>query len=132
MSGVVVDTNILSFAFRSDTRFGMYRRHHVGREWHISFMTLAEINAGIFLRGWTFEASEKLDQQLSACRILFADTELCSEWGRIRALRRPRPIPVADCWIAATALRLNCPLVTHNPKDFVDIQGLQVITEAAS
>jgi len=41
-----------------------------------------------------------------------------------------RPISVQDAWIAATALRHGCPLVTHNRDDFAKITGLTVISEA--
>lgn len=44
--------------------------------------------------------------------------------------RAGRPAPLADSWIAATALHLNLALVTHNPRDFQGIDGLIVISEA--
>lgn len=44
--------------------------------------------------------------------------------------RRAQPMPVADCWIAATALAFGLELVTHNPADFRGIPGLAVVTEA--
>ena len=31
-----------------------------------------------------------------------------------------------DAWIAATARTYGLPLVTHNPRDFSDIEGLDV------
>ena len=41
-----------------------------------------------------------------------------------------RPMPSNDAWIAATALRYDTPLVTHNVKDFEHLQnmGLNLIT----
>lgn len=62
--------------------------------------------------------------------VLHSDETVCQEWAAIRAVRRAQPIPVADCWIAATALAFGLELVTHNPADFQGIQGLAVITEA--
>jgi tRNA(fMet)-specific endonuclease VapC len=130
MSRIVIDTNVLSFVIRRDNNFKKYRNHIVGREWHVSFMTLAELHEGVFRSGWSFDAIEAIDLHLNNCEIVFPDLNLCSEWGRIRALRRNKPIPVADCCIAATALSLNCPIVTHNPRDFVNIPGLKVIAES--
>jgi len=40
-----------------------------------------------------------------------------------------QPIQVADAWIAATALALDVPLVTHNAVDFEGIEGLEILTE---
>jgi tRNA(fMet)-specific endonuclease VapC len=52
-------------------------------------------------------------------------------WAEIQAnaKRVGRPISVADSWIAATALRYDAPLITHNPSDFFNVPGLTVITE---
>ena len=52
-------------------------------------------------------------------------------FARIRAQRRKigREIAVADAWIAATALSLDCPVVTHNIRDFADIPELTVVSE---
>jgi len=49
------------------------------------------------------------------------------EWARIKS-RRGRPIEDDDAWIAATAVRHNTPLVTHNPRHFRNIDGLEILT----
>ena len=41
--------------------------------------------------------------------------------------RKGRPIGALDPFIAATALVLGCPVVTHNTRHFETIDGLQVI-----
>ena len=38
----------------------------------------------------------------------------------------------ADAWIAATALHLDVPLVTHNKNDFLGVDGLTLITESGN
>lgn len=45
------------------------------------------------------------------------------------ALTLGLPMSPQDAWVAATALRYNLPLVTHDPDDFQQIAGLIVITE---
>jgi predicted nucleic acid-binding protein len=47
----------------------------------------------------------------------------------VGARRRGRVIQAADAWIAATALLLRVPLVTHNASNFAGISGLTVISE---
>jgi predicted nucleic acid-binding protein len=37
---------------------------------------------------------------------------------------------VGDAWIAATALEVGAPLVTHNRRHFEEVAGLVVISEA--
>ena len=63
--------------------------------------------------------------------VLHSDEAVCEQWAAIRVARRAQPMPVADCWIAATALAFGLELVTHNPADFRGIPGLAVVTEAA-
>lgn len=56
-------------------------------------------------------------------------SRICRQWGAIRCERRARTIAVDDAWIAATARAHGSPLVTHNPRDFQDIEGLRVLAE---
>jgi tRNA(fMet)-specific endonuclease VapC len=41
------------------------------------------------------------------------------------------PITFADAWIAAAALQLNVPLVTHNASDYRAVDNLTILTAAA-
>lgn len=58
------------------------------------------------------------------------DIELCRIWANLRAERQTigQPLLAQDAWIAATAVRHDLPLVTHNAKDFQNIPKLQVLT----
>jgi tRNA(fMet)-specific endonuclease VapC len=59
------------------------------------------------------------------------DKNTCIQWAKIQAeaKRIGRPISTADAWIAATALVFDVSLVTHNPKDFINVTDLRIITE---
>ena len=56
---------------------------------------------------------------------------LCLRWAEAMcsARRNGRPIQTADGWVAATALLHDIPVVTHNRKHFVGVDGLAVISE---
>lgn len=43
MPEVVVDTDVVSYLFKKDTRSRLYRRHLLGNGLVVSFMTLAEL-----------------------------------------------------------------------------------------
>jgi predicted nucleic acid-binding protein len=45
MAIVVVDTDVVSFRFKKDTRARLYKRHLLGQQPLIAFMTLAELCA---------------------------------------------------------------------------------------
>jgi predicted nucleic acid-binding protein len=46
----------------------------------------------------------------------------------VRARANGRRIDTADAWIAATALLYGAPLITHNPKDYLGVPELKVLT----
>jgi predicted nucleic acid-binding protein len=73
-----------------------------------------------------------LARLLESYEVAYPDDSLCRRWALMIATMRRigRPLPLADSWIAATALHLDLPLVTHNPGDFAGIVGLQIISEA--
>ena len=39
-------------------------------------------------------------------------------------------IDAADAWIAATALAVGAPLITHNAKDYAGITGLKLQSQS--
>ena len=128
---VLVDTDVFSFIFRRDPRGASYRTHIEGRIAILSFQTVAELLFGAYMANWGQERVEALRDEMRKYAVADFDAEMAERWAEIRAERRSagHEIPVADAWIAATALRLDCPIVTNNRRDFAGISGLQVITE---
>lgn len=130
MGYVVVDTDVVSYLFKGDTRAEGYRRHLEGVTPAVSFMTVAELYRWAFSRKWGQARIARMEQALRNYVILPFDAELCRRWALIQTERaaKGRPISTADAWVAACALRHGCPLVTHNLGDFRDIDGLTVIS----
>ena len=54
MTTVVVDTDVLSFAIKGDTRAAAYHNHLVGKVAAISFMTVAELDRWSLARNWGY------------------------------------------------------------------------------
>lgn len=131
MNVILLDTNIVSFIFKGDSRATEYALHLQGKHLAISFMTVAEMYQWAAIRQWGTRRIKQLEQTLmSNYTVLSFDIALCQKWGEVRAKRRAmgKPISPEDAWVAATALQYDLPLVTHNPKDFEGISGLEVIT----
>ena len=59
-------------------------------------------------------------------RIINLDTDVLTEWGKLRA-RTCRTLPAVDSLIAASAIAHHMFLVTRNTKDFDDIEGINLI-----
>jgi predicted nucleic acid-binding protein len=66
--------------------------------------------------------------------LLLPDAETAATWARIKSKceRKGRPISFADAWIAAAAVQLNVPLVTHNVSDYRAVDGLTVVAAPAT
>ena len=128
---IVVDTNVVSYIFKHDTRGTLYESHLKGRLAIIAAQTFAELEAWPLKNGWGIRRHEALRANLNTYTFAEADKAICLQWAKVQAnaKRIGRPITEADAWIAATALAYAVPLVMHNPDDFMNVPGLTVITE---
>ncbi len=126
---ILLDTNIVSYVHRGGEMERLYARHLAEKIWTVSFMTVAEILEGAFRAKQNGKPYRNYIDMIAKYTVLPWNVAVCECWARIRADRYRHPIPVADCWIAATAVCYNVPLVTHNPEDFSEIDGLKIITE---
>jgi predicted nucleic acid-binding protein len=132
MDAVVVDTDVVSYQFKGDTRARAYRAHLRGRRLVISFMTLAELERWALERNWGPRERARLRRFLLRFTLEPFNRALCRKWAEVvvSARRRGRPIDTADAWIAATALQLGVPLVTHHVGDYAGVSGLAILSEA--
>lgn len=132
MSVVLLDTNIISFIIKGDTRIQLYGSELNGQQHALSFMTVAELYEWIGIRNWGARRISAFEKMLSNYAVLPAEPEMSALWGQIRttAYKSGKGISASDGWIAATALHYQLPLVTHNPKDFDFIPNLIIVTFA--
>jgi tRNA(fMet)-specific endonuclease VapC len=131
MNTILLDTNIVSYLFKGDTRAAFYEPHILNRELAVAMMTVAELFQWAAARNWGQSRIRRLDETIQNYTILPVDIEACRMWAAVRVQRSAggHPISSQDAWIAATALRYQPSLVTHNPADYQGISGLTVITE---
>lgn len=132
MATLVVDTCVISYIEKGDTRGDLYEKHLVGNTLVLSFMTLAELDRWALARKWGPGRMAKMAQHIGSTYAVHPyDRALCHEWARVSEAAKDagKTISTADAWIAATATLHGVALVTHNPNDFTGIDGLTVITE---
>ncbi|MGZ8842326.1 MAG: PIN domain-containing protein [Pyrinomonadaceae bacterium] len=128
---VVVDTDVISFLFKGDTRAALYELRLDGKLQMIAAQTRAELERWSLFHNWGDRRREALREYLRDFVFVAADEAVCLRWAEVKnnAHRIERPISCEDAWIAATALAYDSPLVTHNPNDFRSVPNLSVITE---
>lgn len=132
MPAVLVDTNIAIYLATGHSLAGRYRPHLEGNVLAMSFATVGELYYTARRAKARARAIAYWQEHLPHYAVLFPDLPTCEIWARITAecMGRGRPRQDNDLWIAATALRQGIPLVTHNRRDFEDISGLALISEA--
>ena len=127
-SRVVIDSNVMSYIAKRSPIADYYLPYLAGREVVISFQTREEALFGAYLAGWGERRVNDLKQQMDQYEVHWPDDELVDLCARLRQQRQAagRRLEVADAWVAATALYLECPLASHDG-DFSDIPDLQLI-----
>lgn len=127
---MLVDTDIVSYFYKKDTRAAGYEKYLAGNAVFISFMTVAELYKWPFERNFSETKRQQLVAYLRNYTVLPYDDALAWTWAELVGKTcRHRPMSLPDSWIAATALRHRLAIVTHNRKHFEGIPGLTVISE---
>lgn len=134
MSWLLLDTNVVSYLFKGDSRAAAYAPLLNGNELAISMMTVAELFQWAAMRDWGLVRLQALESLMNRFAIMPIDVETCRFWAVARAGRAARgePISPQDAWIAATCLRHRLPLVTHNTRDYQNIPGLIILDPLSS
>jgi tRNA(fMet)-specific endonuclease VapC len=127
MPSVLLDTTVATLLHPKKQRWSelrLYERYLIGSTLAISFQTVAELRLWGVQKNWGAAARAGLDAFVAGFVVVPYDDELGHQWARVMAAARAvgRRLEAGDAWIAATAVRLDVPLVTHD----ADFRGLKV------
>ena len=130
---LVVDTDVVSYLFKQDTRGDLNKPHLRGHLLVISPMTRAELEDWALDHNWGQRRRDEMRAHLKQFILAPFDEDLCVKWAEATdsARRRGRPINSSDAWVAAVALHYDVPLVTHNRTDYVGVVNLKVISQSS-
>jgi predicted nucleic acid-binding protein len=78
---VVVDTNIISFFLKGDTRASLYQPHLDGRLQIIAAQTRAELELWTLIRNWGRRRRTALHAYLKDFILAEADETVCLRWA---------------------------------------------------
>lgn len=136
--GVVVDTMVVSWLLddRPNPLAERYRRLIGTEPVVLAFQTVMELRFGALRAGWGELRRRRLERRLAEFAVVQPDDALITTCAELR-LRCQQAghalgdkLHDGDRWIAATAIRLDLPLVSDDGI-FTDAPGLRVITERA-
>jgi tRNA(fMet)-specific endonuclease VapC len=94
----------------------------------ISVVTAAELRAGAIRSGWGERKRNELEATINAYVAVDVDDQIADVWARLKAecLQQGRNVGLNDLWIAATGVRLDCPVASLD-QDFARIPGIQLL-----
>jgi len=123
---VVLDTDVASFLFKNSPHCRPYRKVTNGTRLALAFASVAELFKWSLKRDWSIKKIRKLEDALHAYTILPYDQDMAWSWARVVCAcdDAGRPISPSDAWIAASALRHDIHLVTHNVTHFEAAESL--------
>jgi predicted nucleic acid-binding protein len=129
-TAVVVDTDVVSYLFKSHPNAFHHLPDLTDRTPVISFMTQAELDRWVLEARWGEARRKRLREYLERFVVLPYDRALCAKWAEVTIAAQAcgRRIECADAWIAATALLVGAPLITHNRNDYLGVPGLTLIS----
>jgi predicted nucleic acid-binding protein len=130
MTPVVVDTDVVSFLFKNDSRAQLYLPLMRNRDLLVSFMTEAELEQWILLAKWGVDRVRRFRIFMTGFASVPTSRDLILQWAGVMVAARAngRRIEAADAWIAATTLLYDAALIMHNPKDYLGVPNLRVLS----
>jgi tRNA(fMet)-specific endonuclease VapC len=130
VSKLMLDTNIISYLWKSHSLAKLYAPHLAGKTLVISFITVGELFFWAEDAGWGEKRKQQLEMKLRNFIVVPSDHEIARCYGMVAKERKRQghPISLHDAWIAACAIRHGVKLVTHNTKDFEGITNLSILS----
>lgn len=126
MVGALIDTDILIDVLRGDVvAYAYLRRLDTWHDWlAVSVVTQMELIVGCRNKA----ELRALDNFLARFRIIEIDEYTSHKAVELlKQYRLSHGLLIADAFIAATALRLGCPLASRNQRDYRFIRNLNLL-----
>ncbi|MGH8900916.1 MAG: PIN domain-containing protein [Egibacteraceae bacterium] len=133
---VVVDTNVFGSRMVPSSRSGigpLYDPYLIGRRIVIASQTVAELRYWALKAGWSEKNRERMEQRIRQVAVVGVDDDLAWTYAELkdRCVRSGHALGQkphdGDRWIAATAIRYEIPLISHDGV-FKNVPGLSLIT----
>jgi predicted nucleic acid-binding protein len=81
MTSVLVDTDVISYLFKNDTRAESYRSILMGKLLVVSFMTVAELERWAIQKNWGASRRAKMEEHLRNFVVHPFSRDLCVKWA---------------------------------------------------
>jgi predicted nucleic acid-binding protein len=126
---IIIDTNVLIYYITAIPSAEPLRTYVEGHGGGVSFQTLGELRFVSKRRNWGPRLLGAMDTALARMIVVPPIDEIIDRWAQLMhdQMQIGSRLEVGDAWIAATALHLECPLLTSDRKDFARVEGLALL-----
>jgi predicted nucleic acid-binding protein len=133
--GVVVDTMVIRWLLdeRPNALGDRYRAMIGARPVVLAFQTVMELRRGALRAGWGELRRRRLERAVAELAVVQPDDDMSTACAELRQRCREQGHPLGgkvhdgDRWLAATAIRLELPLASHDAV-FNAAPGLELLT----
>ncbi|MBI5122652.1 type II toxin-antitoxin system VapC family toxin [Candidatus Roizmanbacteria bacterium] len=127
----LLDTNVVIDFLKGDSKTIYSIRKIIKRPLFISVVTIGEYNYGALRSQNTKNQIDLFKSFCERMKITFIsiDKNTIEEYAKLQASlsKKGKLKPIFDLLIASSCIINDCILVTRNKKDFVGIEGLQIL-----
>lgn len=124
-NNILLDTNIVIELFKGNPAITAFLETQQIVD--IPFAVLGELYLGAYRSSNPKKHIKQVEAFLENCNVLIADDETANHYALIKTalLKKGKPIPENDIWIAAVSKQFNLKLHTQD-KHFKEIDGLNL------
>lgn len=124
-NNILLDTNIVIELFKGNVAVAAFLETQQTVD--IPFAVLGELYLGAYRSSNPKKHLQQLEAFLENCNVLIADDETANQYAIIKTalLKKGKPIPENDMWIAAVSKQFDLKLHTQD-KHFKEIAGLNL------
>jgi tRNA(fMet)-specific endonuclease VapC len=125
-NNILLDTNIVIDLFKGDKKIVAYLDEQ--QTVCIATAALGELYLGAYRSDNEQKHLQQIKDFLLRCHVIATDGTTSENYGRVKAalLKKGKPIPENDIWIAATAIQYQLPLYTKDGH-FDEVEGLILV-----
>lgn len=124
----VLDTNVVIAMFKGDGRVLARLQTVAVSDLRLSTVVLGELAFGAEKSACAAQNRARLAQLQQRLALLGVDGDTAAHYAHIRHALEARGTPIGgnDLWIAAQARSIGATLVTHNVREFAQVDGLMI------
>lgn len=124
-NNILLDTNIVIELFKGNAAVAAFLETQQTVD--IPFAVLGELYLGAYRSSNPKKHLQQIEAFLENCNVLIADDETANQYAIIKTalLKKGKPIPENDMWIAAISKQFDLKLHTQD-KHFKEITGLNL------